>query len=416
MIILLMVLYKMSLDFVYSTLFIFLYGYLGYNCKFEIIEFLISWIIYGIYILIFKKNLKIESCSSIIISLLTIFYFVPILTLYAFSAIDSRFFIYSNIYFFMLVLIQNITPLLYIENNNNQNYERNLKIYNGLIIICCLFSLYLNVKYTGFRIVLDFLNVYEIREEASKYALSSYEKYAFNLLPILLAGLSSFCLQYKNRLGLILIIFAELLLFSIAGQKVIFFLTLLNIVGYYIYGKYKYFVIFFLLIVIPFIGYLEYILTGITWIIGIVYDRIIFGTPYISFQYYNFFQNNPINFFRDGIVGKFGVESIYSIELGKIIAESMQKSQFNNANNGLLGNALSGVGEIGLFILPIVIIVSLRCLDYVTYKKPQKLFFGTCFYFYLYYANGSFSEVLVGGGLLLLILLYYFFPLKKERE
>ncbi|MEG2832212.1 MAG: hypothetical protein RR923_05455, partial [Bacilli bacterium] len=350
-----------------------------------------------------------------IILLIITFYFIPILTLYSYGSVDNIFFIYSNIYIGMLVLAQMLTPLFYIENSVLK-YKKEINLYNLLILISVLFSIYLNIKYTGFRVVTDLFNVYNIREEASKYPMNLIERYAFNLLPIILSVLANYTLKYKKIFLLILIIIAEWLLFSIAGQKMIFFLTILNIIFYVIYNKNILKIILAVTTFIPLLGYLEYSINKITWIIAIIYDRTIFGIPHLSYYYYKFFKENPINFFRDGIVGKFKVESIYSNELGKIIAESMQKIQFNNANNGLIGNAVSGLGIVGIFLLPIVIVVSLRMLDFVTYNKPPKILYGSCVYFYSYYSNGSFSEALVGGGLLILVLLYYFFPIKKEKR
>lgn len=412
--ILLLVLYKISLDFTYLNIMVPLYGYAGYKNEFQVSNFLISSVVYLMYIYIYIKLSKVESVSNNIVLLIITFYFIPILTLYSFNTVDGTFFIYSNIYFIMLSLVQILTPLLYVENNIKK-YNVNIRIYNYLILICVILSLYLNIKYTGFRIIFNFFDIYDIRDEASKYPMSRIELYLFNLLPIILAILSSYTLKFRNFFLLTLIIISEWLLFSIAGQKTIFFLTVLNIISYIVYNKNILKLILTAFIFVPLLGYFEYLVNKVTWIIAIVYDRTIFGIPYLSYHYYEFFKKNPINFFRDGILGKFGMESIYSIELGKIIAESMQKIQFNNANNGMIGNALSGIGTIGIIILPIVIVVSLRVLDLVTYNKPLKIVYGSCLYFYSYYSNGSFSEVLIGGGLLPLVLLYYFFPINEEK-
>ena len=210
------IIYKLFFDFIYVTLISKIFLSDGFNLNFCFYKYLFSW--FGLIILLkyFKKIVNIETFSNMIILFMCLMYFIPLSTLYAFMDLSNVFYICSYVYMFLLIIFNDKLGYLKIKLLN-QKYVK--YIFDVLLIIIPIFVFIISYIYTGFRISLDFINVYDIRLEASKYDMPLIIKYLFSFVEIIVPILLVYTLHFKKKFFSILIIFTELVIFSFAAQK-----------------------------------------------------------------------------------------------------------------------------------------------------------------------------------------------------
>ena len=135
----------------------------------------------------------------------------------------------------------------------------------------------------------------------------------------------------------------------------------------------------------------------------------------LSENYYRFFLENPTDLFRNSIMGKFGFDSIYNDTLARVIGNNFE-TQSVNCNNGLLADVWSGLGIIGIVIMPIIIVICFRLLDFVSYKVDLRLMVGLVLYYAIMFANTTWSTVLLTHGFLVMCIMLVIFPRKNESD
>lgn len=166
-------------------------------------------------------------------------------------------------------------------------------------------------------------------------------------------------------------------------------------------------------IIIEFFAIIEEKL-GSIFIVSFLFRRQGMVLAQLSEQYYRFFLENPIDIFRNNIMGKFGFDSIYSNTLARVIGDNYQ-TQTVNCNNGLLADVWSGLGFIGIIVMPIIIIICFRLLDFVSYEVDLRLMVGLVLYYAIAFANTTWSTVLITHGFIVLCLMLIIFPRKTYK-
>ena len=81
----------------------------------------------------------------------------------------------------------------------------------------------------------------------------------------------------------------------------------------------------------------------------------------------------------------------------------------------MLADVWSGLGYIGLIIMPIILIVCFRLLDLAAYKVNPRMMIGLVLYYSIMFANTTWSTVLLTHGFIAMCILLIIFP-KKSNE
>lgn len=113
-------------------------------------------------------------------------------------------------------------------------------------------------------------------------------------------------------------------------------------------------------------------------------------------------------------MGKFGFNSIYNNTLAQVIGNNFE-TQTVNCNNGLLADVWANLGIIGLIVMPIIIIICFRILDFVSYKIDLRLMIGLVLYYAMMFANTTWSTVLLTHGFIVMCLMLLIFPHKSKE-
>lgn len=409
----LIVLYRLALDVLYWTCLSDHLAYTGFTATFNIAAYSCSVLGMLVFIPAIIKVSAADTPSSIMLTVINYFYFIP-LTSY-FGCHGKVRFLYlavALIYWALLLFWQAKIPVLYLKPIPVHRVQGIMIV---LAVLCSGFVLYISGRYTGFRLTLDFINVYGIRGEAREYPMSTLSRYVISIIPIALSVILLYWLKRRKYIVCALLAMVFLFLFSIEARKIVFFFLFIVLASYWFYRRWMLRWLPGIMIGCAGAAGLAYKFLKIPQIMTILFQRVMYIPVQLAGQYLEFFQNNPLNMNRDGIMGKLSFSPVYSTTLPRLIGE-FRGHPTENANTGLLGDVFANFPIVlGLIILPFVVIMCFRLLDMATYRHEERIVMPFCLYYGASFINGIWSQNLLSTGLLVACLLLFIFPREEEH-
>lgn len=405
------VIYKVLLDLIYCKYVAGLYTFFSFEPS--VVNTVNGWLavlVMAPFIIVYNKQ---KTCSALILITLNMVYFVPITTYCGYGGGSSSFLFFAILYWLFLSLLQIKFPLVGLRRENNSYHISNKAGYI-VIALVSIFSIYIWYKYSGLRIQINILDVYDIRSQASKNGLPTILSYLWHVIQIIVPMFMVLMLYKKKYLLVVWLLFITLINFSYAGNKSIILFPLILIGGYIFYRKNMISLIFPAGVLLEICAIIEQKI-GSVYITSLFFRRQGMVLAQLSENYYRFFLENPTDIFRSSIVGKFGFDSIYSNTLARVIGNNFE-TQNVNCNNGLLADVWSGIGIMGLIVMPIILIICLRFLDFVSYKIDMRLMIGLVVYYALMFANTTWSTVLLTHGFIVMCFVLILFPREKADK
>lgn len=410
LLILLTLVYRLLLDVLYIKVLSPAYSYVWMTVDIFPLQYLCSWL--AVIVLspfIAELNLR-TSASSITVTLLNFIYFIPMTAYCGCKGTTNSLLLVSVIYWTLLLLWQFRIPVLRLAPVSARYAS---VMYSLLTVFSALLILFVSGRYTGFRVTFQLREVYEIRSEAAGYAIPGIFNYALSTMSVVLAVLLMYWLVKKKYLISLGIIVVFWLYYSISATKSIFMLLFLALGCVFFFRPWMYRWISGLASLGVIASVLEKKLLGSDQLLFMAFYRVMMLPAQLAENAADFFGTHPLNLFRDGILGKFSFDSIYSAKIQNVLGEqSCYPESF--ANVGLVGDLYVNLPILlGLVLMPLVIVLCLRLLDLVSQDTMPKLLFAVCVYFAYQFSNMSWSTVLLTAGFMLACLLLYFFP-KEE--
>ena len=407
----LILLYRLSLDLLYIHVISPVYAYAGFLVNFQAAPYIFTLLTLSIFTPFIIQLQGKNTPSSDIVTILNYIYFIPLTSYCGCYYQGLSFFLIGMVYWAALLIFQFWIPTITLKSLS-KNYSRG--IYFLFTILCTLLILYVSGRYTGFRLTLDLSSVYDIREEASGYALPGIINYALSIAGSVLAILLLYWLHRHKYVMCITLSILYLFLFSIAGHKSLFFFLLLVLLCYFLFHSWMRRWLPALMVPFSLLAILEYFLTKGFFLAGYLFRRVMYVPVALSKNYMDYFQDNPLCFFRGGVLRHFSFSDIYSDNVSFIIGAATGEPGCN-ACNGLLGDMFSNLPVLlGLLLLPLILVICFRLLDATALQLPEKLVFSSCIYFAVSFSNTSWSTVLLTHGFLVTCFLLYIFP--KEED
>lgn len=406
-----MIAYKALLDVIYCK-------YIGGLYAFHYVEISIpnclnGWAAVIVMAWFFHKCYSQNVSSAIIYIIVVLFYFIPITTYCSFGGGSSSFLFFAILYWGVLTFLQFKMPVVVLsfknDNQRRKKYE-NVFFYVAIVAISVMI-IYVWGKYTDFRMLLSLFNVYDVRREASEYALSMLMKYLLQATRIIVPMLILLALKKKKYLSFLWLLFITFINFSYDGSKTVILFPILLIGGYIFYREKMINCILPGVILVQILSIIEQII-GRGIIITLVFRRQAILLAKLSEDYYRFFIGHPIDIFRNSILGKFGFESLYNQDISKVIGNNYE-TQVINCNNGLLADVWANLGIIGIFVMPVVLVVCFRIFDMVSYQVNQRLIVSLAVYYAVMFMNTTWSIVLLTHGFLIMCIILLVFPRSK---
>ena len=412
----LIVVYRLSLDFIYLTLLSKHYEYAGFTVNLIPLNYISSLLALVLLTpMIAHINLN-QQPSSMMITTLNYLYFIPLTSYCGCKGSDAWLLVCTLVYWVILMIIQIKLPVL----RMNRCPLKHIEILYTLLTICSvIFVMYVSGRYADFRFTLNFLDVYDIRAEAASYQMPRIFDYLLSFMTVILTMLLLYWLQKKKYLVVVLLTIVYLFHFSISAQKSTFFFLFLSIGGYFLYRTWMMqWVSAFMIagVAVSWLMAAPVPQSGTLIPMSLFVRRMQFLPAQITENFGEFFQSNPLNLLRDGIMRWFGFPNNYSTDVPHIIGE-FRGHPLENANSGLLGDMFANLPVVlGVLLMPLLLILCFRLLDMTTKGISAKITASISIYFALSFLSGVWSTVLLSGGFLLVCFLLYIFPSNVDKE
>ncbi len=406
-------LYKLSLDLVYIGIVQPTYAYTGYENNFDFLKYMTAWLVCLFAIPFMIKIYKQSTPSSFVITIINVLYFIPMLTIYPFNHVSLWFFLAFTLFWFILLVLQVKFPIIVLKRPMVKPKIISYTV-NIIVVLLLAFFIYISYRYTGFHIQLSLFDVYDQRLLARDFTLSTLEGYIIAVAPMLVCILMPLVLERKKYVLFGMLVVTAVLNFSFAGSKFVVFSYLAAFLGFFLFRKNR--VQWFVpgMIIVNVIVTFERFILNSWYISSIMHDRLSLGMAKLSLEYFEFFSEQPLNIYREGLLGRFGLENNYTAPLGYILGQN--KDPDLNVNHGLFGDAFANLGYAGVLVLPIILIIILRILDSAAYHVDKKAMIAPSLLIAMMYINSTWSTVFLTGGLLLACVCFYLYPTKAKQE
>ena len=417
---LLIILFRLIMDYSYSHVVGTTYAYMGFGNDPSAGKMVLSWIILlaGCKI-VYKAYLNREKKISFEVVLLLFFMsFIPFTSMVGYGALEYSFIICNSVYWFIFLFL-----CVSLARDNPMKRTTGMKQFgigeSQLKVLAVLFAivvLYVSGRYAHFRLNFNLLNVYEFRADAAANNLPLILTYLFawsrTLNSILLANF----IRRKNGLWALGCIAIQLLSFGYDGSKSTFFLLILAI-GVNIFPRFemdamnKWALRGMTLIVA--LCALFFAVTGNYVPVSIIVRRVFYLPVRISKDYFAFFTSHQPDYFRQSFLRYFGFRSPYKLLIPYLIGDVYFNSATMSANNGLISDAVANLGYIGIVLYPFLYAFIFRLLDKSSRNLDPRIFITVGIYLALVMTNSFIFTILLTHGLIVAMIVLSF--MKREE-
>lgn len=415
-------LFRVVLDISYLVIISNLFSYQGFQNKFSLFFEFSSLFVLGLFSIAFYKiYINAENkISNVILLVMFLMSFVPFTSMFGFGMFQLNF-IVANIVFWCCLLLFSTIPLKNIPVKWTYSIvfkfgKRVLLSETGIKILSLFFGLlvlYISGVYGGFRLNFNLENVYELRAEAKNFDLPVLIRYAFSWTRTVNAIFIAYYMQKRNWGWAILCFGIQMLNFGVDGSKTTFFLAIfavaINVVPKFSLQRLnKWIVLGFL--GLTFFCTTFYILFSNSlsisiWPVSLFVRRVMYLPIYISSNYFDFFTTFEPDYYRQSFLRLIGFVSPYS-NIPYMIGEKYF-GEVTAANNGLLSDAVTNMGLVGIIIVSSFYALIFRILNKVSEGLDAKIHLTVAMYIAVVLVNTFLFTVLLTHGLLITMLILY---------
>ena len=396
---------KLVLIWVYIDVMTVSYGYYGFTYEPSSVAWsFINWILF--LFCCFNLSLLVlrERLSSYIVTILFCISFIPCAIYFEYSGLPDFFLLQLYLYWFLVITFVNIFPALSLKFRNfNKNSKRNNKklhlLGEAIIIFFAFYVCIIKYSYNGLYIHFDLSTVYDLRSDAANHNFGSLSAYliAWSSLAFTIRGVIAYARQ--ELFMLFCMLFLQVLIFSIAGHKFYLFSLPAALIMSIFYRERSLYLIPYGLIVLSLVGKYIWLKYEILALVYLLPFRNMFIPALITGNFLDFFSSNRPDFLTQSILGRLGFESDYALPLPYLI-DNYYSDGTASANTGLIADAFSNFGIIGIIIYPILIAIILRMLDAASSNIDLKYNAGIIVFFSIALMNQAFFTALLTGGIL----------------
>ena len=401
---------RLIIDFSYYFFVLDIYRYMGYIG--DLNQFKINFIPSLLFLIPFLINQKNNYVSSFAISILLIGILLPVSSLFAFGMVSLQWFLINLFAFSFITITNNILT------NVSFNFLK-FKTLKPLNVFLCIFYILSTLTFlTQFDIEFDFslfsLATNLIYDQRAKFFSDdiSYLMYIFMGVgpPILL----SFSIIYRKYFITFLSLLLLLIIFLATGQKSILFTYFLYL-GIIFIDKIKKGIPDQLdyikgYISLVFCGLGIYLLNTSSYLFAsLLLNRLIYTPQLVSSFYYTYFNTHDYTYFLDTsfVSALYGKSYFTNLprEIGRIFVDIE-----TSANTGIISDGYAKMGIVGIFVVCILFLISLRIIDSLSINK--NFLFTKLIITYPIFSliNSSFFTSILTNGLLFSLAILMLIP------
>lgn len=404
----LLILYRVMIDFSYievSRMYDYQRLFANNNSTASI---LLSWLLFFCFVPLLVRLFDGKKLSNYILILLSLFSLIPQTSVIAHRSDYNIIFIILVMFYWFLILILHliIAPIKFSFSPGRFSERFPYIILNIMIATVVIYS-YLT---TGLRLHFDLIDVYTIREEARGFGMIFPFNYIISFADNALAFFAVLFLHQRRYIFFGLVVVVIFINFSISGSKQIALILVCGLSGYYFIRSHKHLNRLLMAVVILLVlCFIEVILFDTRWLTFLYPYRVLFLPAEFHNSYYNFFQFNELDLYRQSILKIFFMSN-YTINLQFLLGEYTIGDITARANNGLFSDAYMNLGYVGILIYPLLIVILLRLFDGVAIRIDTRIWPVLAIYIAFVLLGMTLSSALLTSGLLPLLLMLYTFP------
>ncbi len=372
-----LVLFRIVLDYVYVEFMhrVFMLSYLSFDYQFDMMQYLISWGLYLVAIVLVKKRIKLYSDFFFLLFLLI--QIAPLTSIYGLDNDKALFPVVVTVvsFFVIYIVVYSRSKRIHIPIIKNAN-SLLLAVSVVLIVYLVMWSI-ITGAIRNFN--LDFTRVYEFRMVNSK--LMDLGPLAYiNIWVYKFFMLFLFCyFLYKQRFWMAVIVFlVQTYFYGITAHKAVFFYPFLCLIVWVVFhrtNKAIFLVNSFMAVIL--VAYLIYDLTAYSRPATMMIRRVFFVQPRLTFEWFDFFSRNPHVFWSDKILSfifKYPYESDVAIPY---VVGTYLLSPDLCANNGFISSGYAHAGIAGVMLYSVLLGVIIRLFDQLIFRGLP-LWFVAC--------------------------------------
>ncbi len=420
---LLLIIYKILLDFLFFRVYYTVYSYLT-NAVYEIVpsKLIISYVILGIFILLLINSFANANIYSVIITIVYTLCIVPMLSSYAVVSYVSVYdFVWPTIFWIIFVLsLRRFSS----TDNGKKRLQISIPTINPAsttVLIGCVLIGLLCWSWAGFPILLSISDSLVQRLELRENSMPTLLAYAFTILGgTIMPYLFARFLIYKRYMYAAISLIVGYLLYSVNGMKTWLFLYAVVLIVYYGCKVFKnncmklsYSIIISLCLLLVLCVY-SYVAFGMIDFLS-QFGRIFCIPSGIGYQSLHFFSENELLYLRESILRHL-FESPYPGGSDFYMDYGANRTiTSGRSNNGLWGDAYRNFGVVGIILYPIVIA---KIVDIIRYSfRRNELAFTVFILFAMIWnsINVSFFTWLLSGGVIIVLLLNKLFAIEDYQ-
>jgi hypothetical protein len=411
-----MVIYRLSLDYANLKLFDSMYTqeadiFLSYETN----KYLLSFAFFLFLAVNVAYVIKRITVSSIVIFVLFLLSYIPGTSLHGLGALPNHYFLYFNVYWFVIVFASRIIPRIKLPQLNIVG-KSHLPFY--IVVICAsIYVVWISYHFTGFRISLSLSgsNINSLRYESYEFLTGIYAYISFWIGNIIIPLAIVHFFIKKKWILLVFVIFIQIILFSVSGTKTWLFLIPVCILGVMFYKatRIKYISAAFALINL--IGVWAYYTLGNDFLTNMITRRMFVSQALNNYFFYDYFMDNNKDMLASSILRWFGAESIYTTPIPLIIADTYYHVE-SYASSGLFADAYSNFGVVGVFLYPIFLVIFFRIYEALAKGIDIKEIISILIASSVYLLNGSFFTVFLTFGLFAGMVVMLIYPRNNNSE
>lgn len=402
----LLIIYRFLLDFSYEQVAIsFEYQGLFLNNKTNLSN-IYSWAIFIFFIPFCIKLFSRNRLSNLVSIILVIFSLIPTTVAIGFRSDYEPYYVFLIIMYWIMFFLgfYMIRPIVF------RSIFKSIKFLPYFIVVLCISTVLIySFLRTGFRLHFDIINVYDIRAEARGYSVIFPMNYILSFADNALPFFMIFFIHKRKYFFSLIVMLSIFVNFSITGTKQIIFISLCGLIGYYlIKNKDDWYRILVAAILLISFSLLELFFLETILLTGLFSYRVLFIPTELHFSYFNFFQINEIDLYRQSLL-KFFFDSPYDVNIQFLMGEYSIGDITARANNGLFSDAYLNLGSLGVLIYPFLLVLLLRIFDGVVLKLNHRLWFLLAIYIGFVLLGMTLSTALFTAGFLPFLMILHLF-------
>ncbi len=387
-----------------------------YDLHFSGAKYVIGWMVILVFLVYVSRSQRGMLFSQKVVFLLFFLFFIPMMSLYGLMDLPSVYVSLVIAYWIFILVFEEAIPQFKVKRIKALSVSRNALLLFIILITVILFAY--TYLYNGFRISLNLLKTYEVREIAAtagiplsigvlRYFAGGY------LYPLLISYLF-----YRKKFVLLLgAVFMELCMFSIAMDKAFLFLIPVSFASAVLVKRLKFeshpkVLLSLSMVFVNVLALMEQVLFKTVFMIVFIVRRTFLDPAVMNYFYYTVMSSRQKMYLTDSLLLHrfFNPKPVVTL-----IADRFFQSSLASPNTGMFAEAYTEFGALGAVILPLVLIVTLKFVDSVSVDVEPAMMLTCLVAMALYLQNVFITGGTFFYGYILLLLFIYLFP-RTERN